>query len=721
MPDRVLIANRGEIAVRVARTLARLGVESVAVFSPEDAGGVHPRACDRAVALRPGGASSPYLDVDQLVGVARETGCDAVHPGYGFLAERADAARAFEDAGVAWIGPGPDAIDLLGDKIRSKETAAEAGVPVVPGLQGEDVDEAAVRAFADDAGLPILLKASAGGGGKGMRRVDDAAAIPGAVDAARREAQAAFGRGELLVERLVDPARHVEVQVAADAHGTVVAIGERECSLQRRHQKLLEESPAVCLSDEERAAFHEAAVRLATAAGYRNLGTVEFLLDVSGARPADGPRPFYFLEMNARLQVEHPVTEFVHGLDLVELQLRIADGERIDAATLAGPAVGHAIEARITAERIAGGTGEGDAFSPARFLPAVGPVVAYREPSGPGVRVDSGIEEGTVVTTAFDPMLMKVIATGRDRAQALQRLDRALADLVVLGVETNAGFLRRLIARDEVVEDRPTTTLVEQLLAEPAAGGDLSAPPAAERDRALRALVAARHARLAETAGPGAFAAVDSWRSGAAGWTPLDLLDPDDAASAVRARATRDGVVVLLEGEEPTVPAGDGPAPAAGTDAPATVPAGDGPAPAAGTDAPAGTAVAPTSIAAGTGADPAAPIAPDPGATLAQDGPWWWLHVAGGTWAWRDRPEATGGPGGTAGGLEAPLPGVVLAVRAQVGDRVAAGETVLVVESMKMELDVTAPHDGTVASIDVAVGDSVARGQVLAAVEEDEA
>ena len=671
MPDRVLIANRGEIAVRVARTLAARGIESVAVFSPEDAGAPHARACDHAVALPADPARSPYLDVQRLVAVAVEQGCDAVHPGYGFLAERADAAQAFVDAGVTWIGPPPAAIDLLGDKIRSKETAAAAGVPVVPGLEGADVDERAVVAFADEAGLPLLLKATAGGGGKGMRRVDDRDAIPSAVDAARREAQAAFGRGELLVERLVKPARHVEVQVAVDGHGGAWAIGERECSLQRRHQKVLEEAPAACLTDAERTAFHDAAKQLAVAAGYRNLGTVEFLLDVSGAANEDGTRPFYFLEMNARLQVEHPVTELVHGLDLVALQLRIADGEPLalgeddPAARRAGTAerdpgppaaVGHAIEARITAERIAAGP-DGP-----RFLPAVGPVLDYTEPTGPGVRVDSGIERGTVVTTAFDPMLMKVIAHGRDRSQALTRLDRALAGLVLLGVETNAGFLRRLLHRDEVVADASTTTLLEELLAEPDAGAGLAGPPAEDRERALAALAVDRHRRAAGSAGPGAFATPDAWRIGAAGRVLLELQDPDDDRVDVLVGVGPGGLEVTV---------GDRTAPAA-----------------------------------------------DPGARTAVDGPWTWVHDAGGTWSFRDVPEVAGGPGAVAGGLLAPLPGVVLAVRAAVGDAVTAGQSLVVVESMKMELDVAAPHDGTVTALDVAVGDHVARGQVLAAVEE---
>ncbi|EHN10792.1 Methylcrotonyl-CoA carboxylase biotin-containing subunit [Patulibacter medicamentivorans] len=691
--DRVLIANRGEIAVRIAATLRRLGVESVAVHAPQDAGTPHVAACDHAVALRADGERSPYLDVAQLVEIARRTGSDAVHPGYGFLAERADAARAFEDAGIAWIGPSPQAIDLLGDKIASKRTAAEADVPVVPGETippdpGVDADQ--VAAFAAEAGLPLLLKASAGGGGKGMRRVDEAGQIGSAVDAARREAQAAFGRAELLVERLVEPARHVEVQIAADAHGGVWAIGERECSLQRRHQKLIEESPAPHLSDELRRDLHAAAVRLATAAGYRNLGTVEFLVESGVASPR-----FYFLEMNARLQVEHPVTELVHGLDLVELQLRIADGAQIDlaAATRDDGAdgrvlepVGHAIEARICAERIAGGDG-----AAVQFLPATGPVVGYAEPRGAGVRVDSGLVAGSVVSTAFDPMLMKVIAYGRDRAQARERLDRALDELTVLGVQTNAAFLRRLLARPEVVEGRQTTTMVEALLADATAAGELRRPPAAAAAQAARATAAWRHHELDDRSGgadAGPFDRRDGWRIGPPAWARLRLLDADDAPLELAARVIDGGLEVTVDDGDPQRLA---------------------------------VAIEPRSA---DGALRRFEVADDRGAarwSVARDGEWLWVHGPDGTWSWRDAPEAAAAAAHGSGSLEAPLPGVVIAVKAVPGDAVTAGTSVVVLESMKMELDVTAPYDGIVQTIDVAVGEHVQRGQVLAAVEQEDA
>ncbi|MCK9250110.1 MAG: acetyl/propionyl-CoA carboxylase subunit alpha [Solirubrobacteraceae bacterium] len=698
MPDRVLIANRGEIAVRIAATLRRLGIESVAVHAPQDAAAPHVAACDHAVALPADEQRSPYLDVDRLVAIARERGCDAVHPGYGFLAERADAARAFVDAGIAWIGPTADAIDLLGDKIASKRTAADADVPVVPGLQGDDVTAEQVRAFADDAGLPLLLKASAGGGGKGMRRVDALAELDGAVGAARREAQAAFGRAELLVERLVEPARHVEVQIAADHHGAVVAIGERECSLQRRHQKLVEESPAPGLGDVLRTRLHEAAVRLATAAGYRNLGTVEFLVGVPDARPGsacdDDATELFFLEMNARLQVEHPVTELVHGLDLVELQLRITDGEPLADAMVASRTDdrggagaprprGHAIEARICAERIGAGPA-----GPV-FLPATGPVVAYAEPHGPGIRVDSGLAAGGDVTTAFDPMLLKVVAHGRDRDQALERLRRALDELTILGVQTNAAFLRRLVDRPEVRAGAQTTTLVEALLADEDDAAGLAGPSDAAAAAALRALTAWRRHEEAVRTGDGrtaAFDRPDGWRIGGPASTRLRMLDPDDAAVTVDLRPRADGGSdVAVDGADPVAVGVTG---ALGPDGVARIEVREG--------------------------HDAARW------TVGRDDDWWWVHGPDGTWSWRDMPETTAGTGVGSGSLEAPLPGVVIAVRAAVGDAVTAGTVIVVLESMKMELEVVAPTDGVVGEVDVAVGDHVKRGQVLAAVQEEE-
>jgi acetyl-CoA/propionyl-CoA carboxylase biotin carboxyl carrier protein len=679
---RVLIANRGEIAVRIAATLRRLGVASVVVRAPDEAPDApHVLAGDRAIALRRTGERSPYLDVGQLVAIAVAEGCDAVHPGYGFLAERDDAAQAFVDAGVRWIGPAPAAIALLGDKSAAKRTAIAGDVPVVPGLDADELTEDGVRAFAQEHGLPVLLKAAAGGGGKGMRRVDELGQVADAVGAARREAEAAFGRGDLLVERLVEPARHVEVQVAADHHGAAVAIGERECSLQRRHQKLLEESPAPGLSDATRRRLHEAAVRLATTAGYRNLGTVEFLVEAPDAAADPDAPGIFFLEMNARLQVEHPVTELVHRLDLVELQLRIAEGVPLAALLPDGGAggdhvaSGHAIEARICAERTVGTS----------FLPAVGTVVAYREPAGVGVRVDSGITTGSVVSTAFDPMLMKVIAFGADREQARERLVAALAELAVLGVETNAAFLRRLLGHPDVVAARTTTTLLERLLADEEAGPALREPPAAERARAAVALAAAERLALGGTADAG-FGDADGWRVGRRAATRLAWRDGEDEPLVTTVRPTDDGglEVALDDGEARVVRA---------------------------------------HAVAGPADDLVLRVVQDGDEATwrrVPDGEWRWLHGPTGTVAWRPEPARAAGAAAGSGSLEAPLPGVVLAVRAPAGTRVAAGETVVVLESMKMELDVSAPRDGVVAHVDVAVGDHVQRGQVLAAVEEED-
>jgi len=418
----ILIANRGEIAVRVARTAHALGLATVGVVTDADAGALHADVVDVAVPI------ASYLDADELLRAARLAGARSVHPGYGFLSENAAFARAVVDAGLVWIGPPPEAIELMGDKGRAKEAAAAAGVPTVPA--------------GDDGGFPLIVKAVAGGGGKGMRVVRAAEELENAMAAARREAQAAFGDDRVLVERYLERPRHIEVQVLADAHGTVVHLGERECSLQRRHQKVVEEAPSPVVDDALRARMGEAAVALARACGYVGAGTVEFVAtgDVSA---------FYFLEMNTRLQVEHPVTELVYGVDLVELQLRVAAGERL---ALQAPApVGHAVEARLYAEDPAAG-----------FLPAIGRVEVYREPAG--VRVDSGIRAGSEIGTAYDPMLAKVIAHGPDRATALRRLDRGLAEFALAGVTTNAAFTRALLARADVRAGEQDTGLLERVL-----------------------------------------------------------------------------------------------------------------------------------------------------------------------------------------------------------------------------------------------------------------
>jgi acetyl-CoA/propionyl-CoA carboxylase, biotin carboxylase, biotin carboxyl carrier protein len=525
--SRVLIANRGEIAVRVARTLRRLGVESVAVFSDADADAVHVRAADRAVRLGPAAASESYLDVGKAIAAAVASGAEAIHPGYGFLSERPAFARACADAGVTFIGPSPEAMALLGDKVAAKATASAAGVPVVPGISAGAagaLTDAEIFEWVGGERLPVLLKAAAGGGGKGMRVVRALDDLPEAIGAARREAAAAFGDDRLLVERYLERSRHIEVQLIADAHGTALHLGERECSLQRRHQKVIEEAPSPVVDAALRERMGEAACALARAAGYVGAGTVELIAE------RDDPSSFYFLEVNARLQVEHPVTELVTGLDLVELQLRVAAGEPLGLAQSDVSLSGHAVEARVYAEDPANG-----------FLPSTGRVVAYRPPAGAGVRVDSGIEEGSEVTAHYDPMLAKVIAHGSDRGVALARLDRALAELRVVGPTTNAPWLRALLARAEVRAGTLDTELIERL-------GDEVAVPARTADLPGSAVLALLGAPRSDDP----WDALDGWRLGgvrAPARMRLDGPDGEVPGIALSAGVRRVPAGLEVEGE----------------------------------------------------------------------------------------------------------------------------------------------------------------------------
>jgi acetyl-CoA carboxylase biotin carboxylase subunit len=419
----VLIANRGEIAVRVARACREQGLRSVAVYSEVDRGAPHTLAADRAVAIGPAPAAQSYLNVEALLAAARTTGADAVHPGYGFLAESAAFARAVERAGLTWVGPSPDAIATMGDKLAARTTVARAGVPLVPGAEVGAGDAADV---ARRLGYPVLVKAAAGGGGKGMRTVASEPGLLDALAAAGREAASAFGDGRVYLEKLLVRPRHVEVQVLGDRHGTLVHLGERECSIQRRHQKIVEETPCPAVTPRLRADMTAAALAAARAVGYTSAGTVEFLLDADGR--------FHFLEMNTRVQVEHPVTEWVTGIDIVAAQLRVAAGEPLGFGQADVRASGHAIEARLYAEDPA-----------ASFFPSAGPILALREPAGAFVRVDSGIAAGGVVPVEYDPLLSKISAWGADRATAIARLAAALADTAVLGPTTNLEFLQHVI------------------------------------------------------------------------------------------------------------------------------------------------------------------------------------------------------------------------------------------------------------------------------------
>ncbi|MFF8397347.1 biotin carboxylase N-terminal domain-containing protein [Streptomyces sp. NPDC016172] len=630
MFETVLVANRGEIAVRVIRTLRSMGVRSVAVFSDADADARHVREADTAVRIGPAPASESYLSVERLLDAAARSGAQAVHPGYGFLAENAAFARACAEAGLVFIGPPADAIALMGDKIRAKETVQGAGVPVVPGGRDPDLADAA-----RELGAPVLLKPSAGGGGKGMRLVRDLTRLEDEIASARREARASFGDDTLLVERWIDRPRHIEIQVLADGHGNVVHLGERECSLQRRHQKIIEEAPSVLLDEETRSAMGEAAVQAARSCGYRGAGTVEFIV------PGTDPSSYYFMEMNTRLQVEHPVTELITGLDLVEWQLRVAAGEPLGFTQQDVRLTGHAVEARICAE------------DPARgFLPSGGTVLRLREPQGDGIRTDSGLTEGTEVGSLYDPMLSKVIAYGPDRATALRKLRAALAETVTLGVQTNAGFLRRLLAHPAVVSGDMDTGLVEREVE--------GLVPTDVPEEVYEAASAVRLEALQPERGgwTDPFSVPSGWRLGG---------EPKPAAFHLRvqealeytprgtATVTGDRVAVTLDGVRHTF-------------------------------------------------------------HRAAD----WLGRDGDAWHVRDHdPVAaslTRSAHAGADSLTAPMPGTVTVVKVAVGDEVSAGQSLLVVEAMKMEHVISAPHAGKVTELDVAPGTTVAMDQVLAVI-----
>ncbi|MCA1194883.1 biotin carboxylase N-terminal domain-containing protein [Saccharopolyspora sp. 6V] len=649
--DAVLVANRGEIAVRVIRTLRELGIRSIAVHSDADRDARHVAEADTSVHIGPSSAAESYLSVPRVVEAALRTGARAVHPGYGFLSENAEFARACADAGLAFIGPPAAAIEAMGDKIRAKATVTAAGVPVVPGRSEPGMTDEDLIAAARDVGYPVLLKPSAGGGGKGMRRVEDPADLPAQIAAARRESGAAFGDDTLFVERFVARPRHIEVQVLADAHGGVVHLGERECSLQRRHQKIVEEAPSALLDEPTRDRIGQAAVAVARSVGYAGAGTVEFIVS------ADRPDEFFFMEMNTRLQVEHPVTELVtavgerRGLDLVELQVRIAAGEPLPFAQQHLRIDGHAVEARVYAE------------DPARgFLPSGGRVLAVHEPAG--VRVDSGIAAGGTVGSDYDPMLAKVIAWGPARADALRRLDAALAETAVLGVITNVAFLRALLARPEVLAGELDTGLIERNLAELTTD---PVPPEVPVAAALAGLAAAEPDP--STADP--WDVPGGWRLGEPAWSTWRFADAE-----VRLRGRASDAEVLLDGEPSRASAflhGD--------------------------------------LLTVTHRSRTRRY------RWAREGDTTWLAADGRTWAvtehrlLAERAERGGGSGGT---VTSPMPGTVLAAEVTAGQEVRRGQTLFVVEAMKMEHTVVAPLDGTVTEVTARPGQPVALDQPLA-------
>ncbi len=444
----VLIANRGEIACRVARTAKRLGLRTIAVYSEADANALHVRLCDEAHPIGPAPAQDSYLSIDKLIDVARRTGAECVHPGYGFLSENAGFAEACAKAGIVFVGPPPSAIRAMGLKDRAKALMEKAGVAVVPGYHGDRQEPAFLKQKAYEIGYPVLIKAIAGGGGKGMRKVEKHAEFEASLEAAQREAMSAFGEVRVLLEKYVTSPRHIEIQVMADAHGNAIHLNERDCSLQRRHQKVIEEAPAPGMTPDLRAAMGEAAVKAAKAVGYTGAGTVEFIADGAGELRPDG---FWFMEMNTRLQVEHPVTETITGLDLVELQFRVAAGEALPLAQDEVPLNGHAIEARLYAE------------DPERgFLPSTGHLVALKLPEGEGIRVDTGVETGSDITAFYDPMIAKLIAHGATREQALARLSGAIERTIVAGPRSNVAFLGALCRAKEFRAGAVDTGFIER-------------------------------------------------------------------------------------------------------------------------------------------------------------------------------------------------------------------------------------------------------------------
>jgi acetyl-CoA/propionyl-CoA carboxylase biotin carboxyl carrier protein len=656
MFEKVLIANRGEIAVRIAGTLRRLGSTSIAVYSDADADARHVLDADMAVRIGPARAEASYRSIERIVDAALSCGAQAVHPGYGFLAENAEFATACQEAGLVFVGPPPSAIDAMGDKIRAKRTVVAAGVPVVPGRTEPGMTDDDIVAAAHEIGFPVLLKPSAGGGGKGMRLVSEPTQLPEAIASARREARSAFGDDTLLVERFVTTPRHIEIQVLADQHGNCLHLGERECSLQRRHQKIIEEAPSPLIDEAMRARMGAAAIAAAKSVNYVGAGTVEFIV------PSATPVEFFFMEMNTRLQVEHPVTELITGIDLVEWQLRIAAGEELTLAKEDVASTGHAVEARVYAE------------DPARdFLPTGGVVLGISEPSGAGIRVDSGLRVGSTVGADYDPMIAKVIAWGPDRTAALRRLSSALADTVVLGVPTNIAFLDELVRDQEVVAGRLDTGLVERRLDQLVR---LDVPDAVFAAAALDQLLAMWP--TGQVIDP--WDLPGGWRIGGAVGTPFQLRCADRT------------VTVLV----------------AGTPANCTVTVDDG-------------AEVPTSarrdgehqlVLTYGGRVHRFHRAPDASQTalwLAENGRMWMVGE-------HSRLAESGATAVRGGPLTSPMPGTVLVVKAAIGDQVVAGAPLLVIEAMKMEHTIVAPVDGVLTELNVRAGQQVAMNEPLAVV-----
>jgi len=649
----ILIANRGEIAVRVMRTAQELGYRTIAVYSDADAHAPHVAMADTAVLIGPAPVAESYLDMDRILAAARETGAEAIHPGYGFLSENAAFAQACEDAGLVFIGPSAEAIDLMGNKAAAKRRMIDAGVPCVPGYEGEDQSDDAFLAAAKDIGLPLMVKAAAGGGGRGMRLVEDRHALPDALAAARSEAANAFGSDELILEKAIIRPRHVEIQVFADSRGNAIHLGERDCSVQRRHQKVVEEAPCPVMTAELRARMGGAAVEAARNISYRGAGTVEFLLDADGA--------FYFLEMNTRLQVEHPVTEMVTGLDLVALQLSVAEGEPLGLSQEEISLSGHAIEARLYAE------------DPAQdFLPCTGQVDAWQPALGPGLRVDSGIAAGQDISPFYDPMIAKVIAFGEDREAARHRLMDGLRRTRLFGLTTNRRFLIDVLENAAFAAGRATTAFIGEEFS-----ADRLAPSAAQPQHMAAAAVLqfVRDRRLAMDRSILVSPGLHNWSSG----RPLVsryIYALGDESTGVAISSAGDDVYGVTIGK------------------------------------------ATMEVRVHQITDAAASLGIDghrldiqyalPRAGCID------LAIDGEVFSFRNEAAFTGAAEAAADGhITAPMHGTVLDVFVETGEAVCVGTRLAVLEAMKMQHDIVSPVDGTVQNVSASAGGQVAAGVVM--------
>ncbi|MDA9912840.1 acetyl-CoA carboxylase biotin carboxylase subunit [Candidatus Nanopelagicales bacterium] len=668
MFNKVLIANRGEIAVRVIHTLRKMGIESVAIYSDADADALHVRLADEAVNVGPATATDSYLNIPNVIAAVIGTQAEAVHPGYGFLSENAQFAQACSDAGVVFIGPPAAAIAAMADKIAAKNTVSAAGVPVVPGRHDPNMDDAALLAAVAEVGYPALLKPSAGGGGKGMRILREGDDVAANIVSCRREALSSFGDQTLLVERFVQRPRHIEIQVLADNHGSVIYLGERECSLQRRHQKVIEEAPSPVVTPKIREQMGTAAVEAARSCGYSGAGTVEFI--VSSEDESD----FFFLEMNTRLQVEHPVTEEITGLDLVEQQLLVAAGAPLRLTQSDVVLTGHSVEARIYAENPAAG-----------FMPSAGRLLLVAEPEASAdqdtqIRVDSGVESGDTVSTHYDPMLAKIISHGANRAEALQRLDQALADTAYLGVETNVAYLRALLARGDVQAGDLHTGLLDEIAAQP------QPEPLPIGTAQLCAVTMERLLAQAANQGQGElmarpisgrslgspWEATTGWRLGEHEWIRSVLAARDQSSITTAVRGTADNAQVRIADD-----------------------------------------LVHSSRITQSGQQLAVQVDEELHRFwFARDGNVVWLASDGHAHRITEvdllEADAAAGTDSGYGPIRSPMPGTVIDVGVSLGDEVVAQQVLVTVEAMKMEHAVKATSAAIVSGVPVQIGDQVA-------------